>query len=270
MKAETYNAVIEQSKNKIRKDTSFVRRNYPVFWIALGIYVLATCLSASSIFAHLQIRASETFASGISTILAAAGTLIVIALQFMLKYFVDDIQAGSHNKGGGDFAMMIFKGVMGVIGIVFGVMLSLGGAEKVVGYMAKKNTSINVDLVSIDSIQSIYNAKTEKYQQTQSAYLNNKWKGNTTAPALRQSAKYTDILANLESERANAIASAELKNSEAMAEYKVDVQGNKTQAMRWMGIAEGAIVLCVILIGIFDDGVKREAKDLGVTVKSTF
>lgn len=270
MKPETYNTIIDKSKDKLRKDNSFVRRNYQVFWIALGIYVLATILSASSIFAHLKIRADETFVSGLSYVLAGAGTILVIGFQFMLKFFVDDLQAGAHNKGGGDFAMMVLKGCMGVFGIVMGVMLSLGGAEKVVDFVSKKDTVINVDLISIDSISNYYDQRRAEYQRTQSAYLGTKWKGNVTAPALKQSAKINDILANVEQERAATIAAAEAKNQAAMDEYNLETSANKSQARGWMGFAEGAIVLCIILIGIFDDGVKREAVDLGVKVGQTF
>lgn len=270
MQSETYNTIIEKSKNKLRKDNSFVRRNYQVFWIALGIYVLATILSASSIFMHLKIRADETFVTGLAYVLAGAGTILVIGFQFMLKFFVDDIQAGAHNKGGGDFAMMVLKGAMGVFGIVMGVMLSLGGADKVVEFVSKKDTAINVDLVSVDSISSYYDQRRAEYQRAQNAYLSTKWKGNVTAPALKQSAKINDILANVEAERAATIAAAEAKNQAALDEYHLETSSNKAQARGWMGFAEGAIVLCIILIGIFDDGVKREAKGLGVQVRETF
>lgn len=270
MKPETYNTVIEKSKDKLKKDTSFIRRNYPVFWVALALYALATCISASSIFAHLNIRMGETFVSWIAVVLAGVGTVVVIFMQFMLKFFVDDLQAGAHNKGGGDFAMMVVKAIVGVAGIGFGIMLSLGGADKVVGYVAKQNTDVNVDLISIDSIQNYYDQRRTEYQRAQTAYLNTKWKGNITTPALKQSAKINDILENVENERAAAIAQAEAKNNAAMDEYKTEVQGNKAQARGWMGIAEGLIVLCIILIGIFDDGVKREAKNIGVRVEQDF
>lgn len=270
MQPETYNTIIEKSKDKLRKDNSFVRRNYLVFWIALTIYILATILSASAIFANLRLWADETFFPALGVILAVLGTIIVLGMQFMLKLFVDDIQAGSHNKGGSDGAMMALKGILGAGGIAAGVWLSLGGAGAVVEYVAKKETSINVDLISVDSISNYYDQRRAEYQRAQSAYLGTKWKGNITAPALKQSAKINDILANVEAERAATIAAAEAKNQAAMDEYYAKTNNNKARAKGWMGIAEALIALAIILIGIFDDGVKKEAKNLGVKVQQTF
>lgn len=260
MKAETYDTLIKNSADKLKKEKSFIRRNYVIFWIALGIYVLATILSASAIFANLRLWADETFFPAIGVILAVIGTLAVIGMQFMLKSFVDDIQAGAHNKGGSDGAMMALKGIIGVCGIAAGVWLSLGGAGAVVEYVAKKETDVNVDLISVDSISNYYDQRRAEYQRAQTAYLGTKWKGNITAPALKQSAKINDILANVETERAATIAAAEAKNKAAMDEYYAKTSNNKARAKGWMGIAEALITLSIILIGIFDDGVKREAK----------
>jgi len=166
--------------------------------------------------------------------------------------------------------MMCLKGAMGIIGIVAGVMLSLGGADKAVEVVRKESTIENVPLISVDSISNYYDQRRAEYQRAQSAYLGTKWKGNVTAPALRQSAKINDILANVEQERAATIAAAEAKNQAALDEYYAETEVNKSGARAFMGFAEFAIVLCIVLIGLFDDGVKKEAKGLGVQVRETF
>jgi len=270
MQAETYNTIIEKSKDKLRKDNSFVRRNYIVLWVAWVIYIFATLASTVSIFTHINLRAGETFLPGIALVVAGLGTVLVISFQFMLKFFVDDWQARAHVRGGSEFAMMCLKGAMGVIGIVAGVMLSLGGADKAVEVVRKESTIENVDLISVDSIKNDFNAKLAVYQRTQNAYLGTKYGGTTTAPALRQSAKYTDIIDRLEQERAATIAAAEAKNQAALDEYYAETEVNKSGARAFMGFAEFAIVLCIVLIGLFDDGVKKEAKGLGVQVHETF
>jgi len=270
MQTETYNTIIENSKNKIRKDSSFVRRNYVVLWVAWVIYIFATLASTVSIFTHINLRAGETFLPGIALVIAGLGTVLVISFQFMLKFFVDDWQARAHVRGGSEGAMMALKGVMGVIGIVAGVMLSLGGAEKAVDVVRKQSTIENVPLISIDSISTYYDQRRASYQQAQSAYLGTKWKGNITAPALKQSAKINDMLANVDQERAANIAAAEAKNQAALDEYYAETKINQAGARGFMGFAEFAIVLCIVLIGLFDDGVKKEAKELGVKVERTF
>ena len=270
MQAETYNTIIEKSKDKIRKDSSFVRRNYIVLWVAWIIYIFATLASTVSIFTHINLRAGETFLPGIALVVAGLGTVLVISFQFMLKFFVDDWQARAHIRGGSEGAMMGLKGVMGIIGIAAGVMLSLGGADKAVEVVRKESTIENVNLISVDSISNYYDQRRAEYQRAQSAYLGTKWKGNVTAPALKQSAKINDILANVEAERAATIAAAEAKNQAAMDEYYAETEVNKSGARAFMGFAEFAIVLCIVLIGLFDDGVKKEAKGLGVQVGQTF
>ena len=89
-------------------------------------------------------------------------------------------------------------------------------------------------------------------------------------PALKQSSKINDILSTVETERAAAIAAAEAKNQAALDEYLAETKVNQAGAKAFMGFAEFAIVLCIVLIGLFDDGVKKEAKGLGVQVNQPF
>lgn len=270
MQTEVYNHIIEKSKDKLRNDSSFVRRNYVVLWVAWIIYIAATIASIFSIFAHLNMRASETFKPGFAVVAAGFLTLLVVGCQFMLKFFVDDWQAKAHIKGGSEFAMMCFKGVLGLIGIVGGIWLSLGGASKAVDMVRKENAISDVPLISVDSISHYYDAQRAEYQRRQTAYLNTTWKGNITAPALRESGKINNILAGIEQDRVKAIESATAKNDAMMAEYNAETLTNARGAKGFMGFAEFLIVVCVIIIGLFDDGVKKEAKALGVNVGNPF
>ena len=103
MKTDDYNRVLGSAVDKLRKDTSFVRRNYPVFWIALIMYLLCTAFSGAAIFAHVNIRAAETFAPLWAGILTGVITVVILGAQFMFKFVVDDWQAGVVTKGGADF-----------------------------------------------------------------------------------------------------------------------------------------------------------------------
>lgn len=270
MQTESYNTLMGKTENKLRKDNSFVRRNYAVYWIVTILYIAASLASAFAIFVHLNLRASETFKPAVAVIIASFLTLIIAGCQYMIKPLVDDWQAKAHIKGGADGAMMFFKGLAALIGIVAGVWLSLGGASKAVDVVRKDATEINVDLISIDSISNYYDQRRAEYQRTQSAYLGTKWKGNVTAPALKQSAKINDILANVEQERAATIAAASAKNDAALAEYQAETKINAAGAKGFMGFAEFLIVICAIMRGLFDDGLKKEAKSVGVKVGQTF
>jgi hypothetical protein len=270
MQTDSYNTLMGKTENKLRKDNSFVRRNYAVYWIATILYVAASLASAFTIFVHLNLRGAETFKPAVSIIVASFLTLLIVGCQYMIKFVVDDWQAKAHIKGGADGAMMFFKGIAAIIGMVFGVWLSIGGASKAVDVVRKDATEINVDLISIDSISNYYDQRRASYQQAQSAYLSTKWEGNITAPALKQSAKINDMLATVDQEQAAAIAAAEAKNDAALAEYKAETQVNAAGAKGFMGFAELLILVCAIMRGLFDDGLKKEAKSVGIKVEQTF
>lgn len=267
MLAEDYNRILGKATEKLRKDTSFVRRNYPVFWIALIMYILCTIFSGAAIFAHVNIRAEEIFSPLWAAILTGVITVIILGAQFMFKFVVDDWQARVVTKGGPDFYMMLFKAALGTAGMIFAITLSYQGAAKITDHMRDKEVTQNVALISTDSIRAYYDARIADKKESVEQQEKTKWKGSITSGANKNlTVLYADI-ARLEEERDAAVKDAQGRNDLALSNYNSETVENQSYAKGFAGIAEALAFLCIILIGIFDDGLKNEAKSIGVTVE---
>lgn len=270
MKTDDFNRVIDSAKDKLRKDTSFVRRNYPVFWIALIMYLLCTAFSGSAIFAHVNIRLSEIFSTLWASIITGVLTVIVLGAQFMFKYVVDDWQAGVVTKGGADFAMMIFKGLLGTAGMVFAITLSWNGAAKITSHVREGAQIENVKLISVDSIQQYYDGQIADVNAKIARQENNTYRKAITAQSNKNLATLYATLKDLQDRKAADISNAQGRNDAEIGSYKSETTENQSYARGFAGIAEGLALLCIILIGIFDDGLKKEAKELGVQIGQPF
>lgn len=267
MHSEDYNRILGKATDKLRKDTSFVRRNYPVFWIALIMYILCTIFSGAAIFAHVNIRALEIFAPLWAAILTGVITVIILGAQFMFKFVVDDWQARVVTKGGPDFYMMLFKAALGTAGMIFAITLSYQGAAKITDHMRDKEVTQNVALISTDSIRNYYDTRIAEINESVAQQEGTKWKKSITSQANKNLAVLYNNIAQLESEKLAAIKDAQGRNDMALSNYNSETVENQSYAKGFAGIAEGLALLCIILIGIFDDGLKKEARSIGVQVE---
>jgi len=270
MQTESYNTLMSKTEAKLRKDNSFVRRNYAVYWIVTILYIAASLASAFAIFVHLNLRGAETFRPSVAVIIAAFLTLLIAGCQYMIKEVVDDWQAKAHIKGGADGAMMFFKGLAALIGMVAGVALSIGGASKAVDVVRKDATEINVDLVSVDSIRNYYDGKIAQINGSIGKQEGTTYKRKITAPATKNLSMLFSTVNDLEKQKAIDMAAATTKNDAALAEYHAETKVNAAGAKGFMGFAELLILVCAIMRGLFDDGLKKEAKSVGVKVGEPF
>lgn len=267
MHTEDYNRILGKATDKLRKDTSFVRRNYPVFWIALIMYILCTIFSGAAIFAHVNIRAGEIFAPLWAMILTGVITVIILGAQFMFKFVVDDWQARVVTKGGADFAMMLFKAALGTAGMIFAITLSYQGAEKITMHNRKQDQMQAVALISTDSIRSYYDARIAEIKTSVEQQEGTKWKKSITSQANKNLTVLYNTIADLEKEKLAALKDAQARNDQTILEYDGETSENAGYAKGFAGIAEALALLCIVLIGIFDDGLKNEAKSIGVKVE---
>lgn len=270
MNTEAYNTIIGKTEDKLRKDTSFVRRNYIVYQVAKVIYIAASIASAFAIWIHVHLRAGETFDAAVAVIIASFITLLIAGCQYMIKPFVDDWQAQAHIKGGEHGTMMFVKGLFGVIGIGLGVWLSLNGASKAVDVVRKDTTFENVKLISEDSIARYYDAQIAQINGSIGRAESTTYKKKITAPATKNLTILFTTVNTLQEKKAAELADAKAKNDAMLAEYKDETKINAAGAKGFMGLAEFLIVLCAWMMGLFDKGTKNEAKSLGIQVDQTF
>lgn len=258
MKTKHYDHLLQTAEDKVKKDNSFVRRNYPVFWIATFIYVAAMVFSFAAEFSHINIRASEIFNSTIAVSLAVILSLIIEGLKFIGKYAVDDYQAGAHLKPGAEKSMFYTKIILAVLGFGLSIWLSVEGASKVTDFVRKKDAIEKVDLVSIEDTKREFDSRLAQLQKDRTMYENSTWKGKPTQEGLRGASKVDQQITDLGNERRAALAKADSTNTAAMLEYKVDTDSNKSYAKGFAGVAEVVMIVCIFLIGFFDDGLKEE------------
>jgi len=271
MQSDTYNDIIEKSKEKIRKDNSFIRRNYPVLVLAWVAYIIATVVSTGAVAAHVFIRLGETFNTVVAVIFTVLITGLVIVFQFMLKYFVDDCQAKAWRKGGSDRFMMLGKIIAGLVGLIAGAMLSINGADKAVDFVRKEKTETAVKAIDLAPIKTEFDSRIAALQAQRRTYEASTWKGKPTPQSLRGVKKIDEQIALINAERGAKVMQIDSVNTAMLSEYQAETATNSNAARGFMGIAECLIIpLCLILIGIFDDGVKREAKSIGVKLPDPF
>lgn len=267
MKTDDYNRILQTATDKLRKDSSFVRRNYPVFWIALIMYILCTIFSGAAIFAHVNIRASEIFTPLLAGILTGIITVIILGAQFMFKFVVDDWQAGAVTKGGADFAMMLFKSALGTLGMIFAIYLSWNGAAKITDHVRDKEITSNVALISTDSIRNYYDGRITAIEKSAKEQESTKWEGSITRQANKNLSVLYGNIADLEKQKIAALSDAQARNDTMLLDYDSDTTENQSYAKGFAGIAEFLALMCIILIGLFDDGLKAEARSIGVKVE---
>lgn len=271
MNKDVYNEIVKGSVEKLRKDNSFIRRNWTVLILAWIGWAIGTIVSAFSIFSHITIRAGQTFIPAIAITLAVLGTVSIIVFQFMLKYFVDDVQAKAWFKGGSDRGMMLAKLVAGLLGLVFGALLSINGAAKAVDYVRKENTEENLPLVSQEEIRRGFDARRAALQHQRETYEASTWKGKPTPQSLRGVRQIDAQINQLDNEMRVELFKADSLNTSMLTEYRAETQVNSNAARGFMWINELLIIpLCLLLIGLYDDGVKKEAKSLGIDNEVTF
>lgn len=271
MQTETYNDIIEKSKDKIRKDTSFIRRNYPVLVLAWVAYIIATVVSTGAVAAHVFLRLNETFNTVVAAIFTVLITALVIVFQFMLKAFVDDCQAKAWRKGGSDRVMMLGKIIAGLTGLIAGALLSINGADKAVDFVRKEKTETAVKTIDLAPIKTEFDSRIAALQAQRRTYEASTWKGKPTPHALRGVKRIDDQIALINAERMAKVMQVDSVNTAMLSEYQAETATNSNAARGFMGIAEILIIpLCLILIGIYDDGVKKEAKSIGVQVGANF
>lgn len=270
MKTDDYNRVLGSAVDKLRKDTSFVRRNYPVFWIALIMYLFCCAFDGACIFAHINIRAAEVFSPLWAAILTGVITVIILGAQFMFKFVVDDWQAGVVTKGGPDFYMMLFKGALGIAGMVCVVTLSWSGASKITEHVREGETEQNVKLVSVDSIQRYWDGQIADVNAKIARQENNTYQKAITAQSNRNLNVLYTTLKDLQDKKSFEMSKAQSINDAALGEYVNDTVENKGYARGFAGITAGLGLLCIVLLGIFDDGLKKEATSVGVKVPEPF
>jgi hypothetical protein len=254
----------DRAISKATDGQSFIIRN---FWmwvvIAYVVYPAAAIFSALTEGGHILIRAQAALGEGNA---AWAVTALLVLMIETLKFFlgkgtVDDIQANPFSQGGATLSMFVLKAI-GFAGIMFlSVNLSVTGAGLINETIRKHSRPVTSEAGYVDEsgIISRYDAELKPHRDNIREYQGIRWKGTITVAAQRmiraEQAQIDKIIAARDIE----LARVRTENDQLKSDWVATTEDNSSYAMGFAGIGEAIALLALIFIGIYDDGIKREA-----------
>lgn len=259
-----------RGREKLAHVNSFIQRNYGL-WVAIsfGIYPLAAIFSAITEGSRIYLSVYEVVPSS-AMAMVATGILVLlieVVMFFTGKTAVDDVQAGVFSLGGAHVAafalkLIIFIGVTG-----FSISLSLSGAHDSSISMAAKNKPPM--LASMDSLNQVYDKRLLPYQQNMEAARSTRWKGSVTRDAMKNLTATQSTVDRIESERAAAADSLTAYNARITQAWSDKTATSANWLKGFAGIGEALKIFCLIFIGIYDQGVIKEAHGSGKSGSSS-
>ena len=262
---------MERANRKISNNQSFIARNYWL-WVVVAfiLYPLSAIFSAITEGGHILLRSRAMLGEGIAPIII---TIILVLMIECLKYFlgkgaVDDLQANPFSEGGSALAAFAVKFV-GFIGIMtFSIMLSVNGAGMMNEHFRKTVKPVNTEAGYLDesAIVARYDQELLPHRENIKQYSSIKWKGTITVDARRMIRAEQRQIDRIIAARDTELARARENNDGMKSEWVADTQENSSYAMGFAGLGEAVCLFCLIFIGIYDDGIKKQVR--GVTLRT--
>jgi hypothetical protein len=248
---------------KIKK--SFIGRNLYLFYGVVLVYVLASLWSMATAAGNIYIRISEMLGENwFAMLCAGVAGFSIVGLQFISgKGMVDDLQIGIlDNRQDGEnlypladrlfFALKVV-GFIAMTGV--SITLSVNGVGKANEWFREVKNPPALAAADV----AYYDQELARIDGLIAVEKTRKWKGVLTTEASRQIKRYEANAAKLRDQRQASIQKTDAANAGLLADYNEKTQNN-TQALKGVGgVAEIIIIFCVLFIGLYDDGLYREA-----------
>lgn len=248
---------------KVKK--SFIGRNWFLFRGVVLVYILASFWSAATAGGNIYIRISEMlgenwFAMGLAAI---AGGAIVFLQYISGKGAVDDMQVGilKANEDGehmypiADRVFFFLKATGFVAMTTVSITLSINGVGKANEWFREVKNPPALAAADV----AYYDQELARIDGLIAMEKTRKWKGVLTTEASRQIKKYEANAAKLRDQRQAAIQKTDDANAGLLADYDAKTASNTSALKGVGGVAEVIIIFCVLFIGLYDDGLYREA-----------
>ena len=230
--------------------------------VAWVFYPLSAVFSALTEGGHVLLRMQTSMGGGIAPIAVTAILVLIIeGLKYLLgKGAIDDIQAGVFSESGAHRAAFTVKalGFMGVM--AFSIMLSIQGAPELNRHLREQYQPVQASEVSLDSINQQYDQEILPHRNNIATYERTTWKGKIVSEARRMILAEQKAIETIEARRNEDLALARADNQQINADYAARTQENGQWAMGFAGLGEIVCLFCLIFIGIYDDGLAREAE----------
>lgn len=255
--------VIERRKRKAAQEysvkQSFIGRNTMLFYLVCGIYFVAAMWSITTAGGNIYIRLETAMGNGyIPLMLAGLLAVTIVTLQYVTgKGMVDDLQVNAFKGTVAERAMLYLKGVAFILVTIFSIILSVNGAQIANHwYRSTINTPALMDEnAAINTIDDRIMASEKRIQQ----YSAIKWKGTTTVDARRMIVTEQTNIANLQKLRESEITRIRDINQAKIVQHEIQTNENGNFLAHLAGVGELVCLFCIIFIGIYDDGIYREA-----------
>lgn len=265
-KNNTYAREKQRAAADAERRDSFIGRNYWL-WVMMAFiaYPLATLLSAFTECSHIYLRLKATGAPIMLVIIVVViiGFLIEMLCYTLGKGSVDDVQAGVFSGSGSDIAMFALKTCGFIAVLSFSIYLSVNGAPLLNEKLRQSYTPPEASFISIDSINAYYQAELLPHQESIADMRKTTWKGSITRTANKSIIASQELMKGIESRRAADLQAARLKNEQILQEWEEATATNSSYAMGFAGLGEIIKLFCLIFIGIYDQGLSKEAAVFG-------
>lgn len=276
MKQSTINKEVERAKVRYKVLQSHVGRNYYLFYGVVAIYAVAALWSATTAAGNIYIRAAGMMGQGTFALIAAGiAAVAIVGLQFVSgKGTVDDLQIGilgkdkqgEWNYSFSDRSFFFLKATAFLFATAVSVILSINGVKTANEWMRNDVRPFTEQVADVSFFDAQIEAINVNIRQEQTR----KWKGVLTTDASRRIAKYEDKKAQLIAQRQKVINETNERNKEGRATYDAKTEGNSAMLQGFGGVAEFVCCFCIVFIGLYDDGLYREAKLKGGATAGAF
>lgn len=265
MNQKQIDAIASKAAVAYKVKQSFIGRNFYLFYGICAVYFLAALWSMATAGGNLYIRVAGMFGeTTLALVLAGVGAFALVGLQFFTgKGAVDDLQIrilsrdkdGEYKHSLGERAFFFLK-VFGFVAATFvSFTMSIDGAEAGNEYLRTERRAPKLEMEDT----RYFDEQLSRIAANIETERGRKWQGVLVTDAARRIERYEKQAEAVRSERAKYLARIGEKNDLAWQAWNEKTEENTIRLQGYTGVGEIICIICVLFIGLYDDGLYREA-----------
>jgi hypothetical protein len=259
LKGKLISHQLRNARRRSDERQSFTHRNvYLWVFLAWVVYPCGVLLSGftEGFFIHsLAARFSAPVAWGFTALAVLA---IEGLIYFLGKTAIDDVQAGVFSGTLTERAMFALKALGFVACFALSVHLSLRGAPLFQEWHQRSADPVALRLEDEGQIERAYADDKAVQLDIIAGARATTWRGSITRPAMASLRTAQAELARIDAAIAADRERVRQRNAAAVDAYEAEVAAGSRTAFSLAGLGQGVVLLCIILIGLYDQGVDRE------------
>lgn len=259
MNHETIARRKEKAAQEYSVKQSFIGRNTRLFYMVCGVYLIAAGWSAVTAGGNIYIRLETAMGTGaLPFTLAALLALAIVTLQYVTgKGMVDDLQVNAYKGTLSEKSMLYLKASAFLVVTTFSVMLSVNGAK--IANQWYRETRNTATLLDENAAVAQFDARILAAESRIKDLSQVKWKNTITVDARRMIASEQRNIQSLQTQRAVEVERIRDINQANLTQHTIQTDQNGFFLAHLAGVGELVCLFCILFIGIYDDGIYREA-----------